>query len=172
MCSTQLPSASTYKNKPTPTAYSRRRIPVCLISIAPLSTHCSGPGRPSTLIKIVSKNAIPHRRLSYPRKDIPSTPATKGSLRAHRKGSIHTFAHQFPPQNLPCTALQANNSIKVSGVSTPESRAERLEAAAYKKLDIMNTRLEQAVLKGAPHDVPWMVRGVQVGAPAAQDDPG
>lgn len=47
--------------------------------------------------------------------------------------------------------LKASRSIAARRAIARESIEERLEAEAYKKLDMMSTRLEQAVLKGAPH---------------------
>lgn len=47
--------------------------------------------------------------------------------------------------------VKASKSVAARRAIARESMEERLEAEAYKKLDMMNTRLEQAVLKGAPY---------------------
>lgn len=47
--------------------------------------------------------------------------------------------------------LKASRPLEARRALARDSIEERLEAEAYKKLDMMNTRLEQAVLKGAPH---------------------
>lgn len=49
--------------------------------------------------------------------------------------------------------LKRTMSIEARRALARERIDERLEAEAYKKLDMMSTRLEQAVLKGAPHMV-------------------
>lgn len=47
--------------------------------------------------------------------------------------------------------FKASRTLPARRALARESIEERLEAEAYKKLDMMNTRLEQAVLKGSPH---------------------
>lgn len=47
--------------------------------------------------------------------------------------------------------LKSSRTLAARRALARESIEERLEAEAYKKLDMMHTRLEQAVLQGAPH---------------------
>ncbi|KAJ4389186.1 hypothetical protein N0V93_006649 [Gnomoniopsis smithogilvyi] len=49
--------------------------------------------------------------------------------------------------------IRMTMSLEARRALARERIVERLEAEAYRKLDVMNTRLEQAVLKGAPHMV-------------------
>lgn len=47
--------------------------------------------------------------------------------------------------------LKASRTLQARRALAKDSIEERLESEAYKKLDMMHTRLEQAVLKGATH---------------------